>query len=391
MTNSSSSRQHSWSAVFGMTLCAFALIASEFMPVSLLTPIAANLHISEGSAGQAISISGAFALFTSLFISYLAGRVDRKLVLLGLTLIMIASGLVVTFAPSYIVFMVGRALIGIAIGGFWSMSAATAMRLVPKESVPKALAILNGGNALATVIAAPLGSFLGAVIGWRGAFFCIVPVTIIAFTWLWISLPSLPVQRAATKNVFGLLKRPLIAVGMLAITFFFMGQFTLFTYLRPFLETITHTGPTMLSLMLLVVGVSGFIGTTLIGMFIKRGPYRTLIVIPALMAIIALALIAVGYSLFMTAILLAVWGLIATSAPVAWWTWLAESLPDDAEAGGGLIVAIIQLAITLGATLGGLLFDSHGYSATFSASALLLLMAALLAFITYRISLRHSV
>lgn len=371
-----------------MTLCAFALIASEFMPVSLLTPIAANLHISEGSAGQAISISGAFALFTSLFISSLAGRVDRKLVLLGLTLTMIASGLVVTFAPSYIVFMVGRALIGIAIGGFWSMSAATAMRLVPKESVPKALAILNGGNALATVIAAPLGSFLGAVIGWRGAFFCIVPVTIIAFTWLWISLPSLPVQKVATKNVFGLLKRPLVAVGMLAITFFFMGQFTLFTYLRPFLETITHTGPTMLSLMLLVVGVSGFIGTTLIGMFIKRGPYRTLIVIPALMTIIALALIAMGYSLLMTAILLAVWGLIATSAPVAWWTWLAESLPDDAEAGGGLIVAIIQLAITLGATLGGLLFDSHGYSATFSASALLLLTAALLAFITYRISLR---
>ncbi len=388
MTTSSSSRQHSWSAVFGMTLCAFALIASEFMPVSLLTPIAANLHISEGSAGQAISISGAFALFTSLFISSLAGRVDRKLVLLGLTLTMIASGLVVTFAPSYIVFMVGRALIGIAIGGFWSMSAATAMRLVPKESVPKALAILNGGNALATVIAAPLGSFLGAVIGWRGAFFCIVPVTIIAFTWLWISLPSLPVQKVATKNVFGLLKRPLVAVGMLAITFFFMGQFTLFTYLRPFLETITHTGPTMLSLMLLVVGVSGFIGTTLIGMFIKRGPYRTLIVIPALMTIIALALIAMGYSLLMTAILLAVWGLIATSAPVAWWTWLAESLPDDAEAGGGLIVAIIQLAITLGATLGGLLFDSHGYSATFSASALLLLTAALLAFITYRISLR---
>ena len=207
--------------------------------------------------------------------------------------------------------------------------------------------------------------------------------------WLWISLPPLPVQKAATKNVFGLLKRPLIAVGMLAVTFFFMGQFTLFTYLRPFLETVTHTGPTMLSLMLLVVGISGFIGTTLIGMFIKRGPYRALIVIPALMTIIALALIAMGYSLFMTAILLAAWGLIATSAPVAWWTWLAESLPDDAEAGGGLIVAIIQLAITLGATLGGLLFDSHGYSATFSASALLLLIAALLAFITYRISCRR--
>ena len=82
------------------------------------------------------------------------------------------------------------------------------------------------------------------------------------------------------------------------------------------------------------------------------------------------------------AVLLGIWKLIATFAPVVWWTWLSESLPDDAEAGGGLIVVIIQLAITLGSTLGGLLFDSHGYSATFSASALLLLMAELLAFIT---------
>jgi predicted MFS family arabinose efflux permease len=76
--------------------------------------------------------------------------------------------------------MIGRAFIGVAIGGFWSMSAATAMRLVPDREVPRALAIVNGGNALATVVAAPLGSFLGAIVGWRGAFFCVVPVAAIA-------------------------------------------------------------------------------------------------------------------------------------------------------------------------------------------------------------------
>lgn len=67
--------------------------------------------------------------------------------------------------------MVGRALIGVVVGGFWSMSAATAMRLVPEQDVPRALAIFNSGNALATVVAAPLGSYLGSIVGWRGAFF----------------------------------------------------------------------------------------------------------------------------------------------------------------------------------------------------------------------------
>jgi len=127
-------------------------------------------HITEGQAGQGISVSGLFALFASLLIASVAARVDRKPLLLSLTVLMIISGTVVAFAPNYWVFMIGRALIGVAIGGFWSLSAATAMRLVPEDQITRAMAIVNGGNALATVIAAPLGSFLGALIGWRGAF-----------------------------------------------------------------------------------------------------------------------------------------------------------------------------------------------------------------------------
>lgn len=93
----------SWGAVLAMSLAAFALVASEFMPVSLLTPIAADLQISEGQAGQAISVSGAFALVTSLFIAPLAGRLDRKVLLLALTLMMMVSGTVAAFAPGYTV------------------------------------------------------------------------------------------------------------------------------------------------------------------------------------------------------------------------------------------------------------------------------------------------
>lgn len=80
----------SWGAVLAMSLGAFALVASEFMPVSLLTPIATDLHISEGQAGQAISVSGAFAVLTSLFISSLAKGINRKTLLLVLIGMMIS-------------------------------------------------------------------------------------------------------------------------------------------------------------------------------------------------------------------------------------------------------------------------------------------------------------
>ncbi|GAA0400880.1 MFS transporter [Massilia aurea] len=383
--DSKSAAPAAWGAVLAMSLAAFALVASEFMPVSLLTPLAADLRITEGQAGQSIAISGAFALLTSLCLTSVVGRLDRKTLLLALTGLMIASGTVAAFAPNYPLFMVGRALIGVAIGGFWSMSAATAMRLVPTADVPRALAILNGGNALATVIAAPAGSYLGGVIGWRGAFFCLVPVATLALAWLWFSLPALrPENRQAPASMFALLKRPAVCLGMAAASLFFMGQFALFTYLRPFLETVTRVDVSTLSLMLLVLGVAGFIGTTLIGSVLKARMYPVLIAIPLIMAAIAAALLVVGQSVAATTVLLAIWGLVATAAPVGWWTWLARTLPRDAEAGGGLMVAVVQLAIMLGATGGGLLFDASGHGATFGFSAAVLVAASLLALLAAR-------
>ncbi len=372
------SRPSHWGGVLAMTLCVFALIASEFMPVSLLTPLAVDLHVSEGAAGQGIAISGAFAVLTSLSITWLAGSMDRKTLLLILTSLMAISGAVVALAPSFTFYMVGRALTGVVIGGFWSMSAATAMRLVPDDQVPKALAVFNGGNALATVIAAPLGSYLGSVVGWRGAFLCLVPVAVVALVWQWISLPSMQAQvrKRAAGNVFRLLGTRSVAFGIAACGAFFMGQFALFTYLRPFLETVTKVDATMLSLLLLVIGVAGLGGTLLIGALLKKGLYRTLMAIPLLMAVIALTLIPAGSAVVPVAILLGLWGLMATAAPVGWWSWVAQAMPNDAEAGGGLMVAVVQLAIASGSMLGGWLFDHSGYQSTFTASAAILLVGA---------------
>ncbi|WP_312247425.1 MFS transporter [Stutzerimonas nitrititolerans] len=379
----------SWSGVLAISVCAFALVASEFLPVSLLTPIANDLDVTEGMAGQGIAISGAFAVLTSLFISSLTGSLNRKALLLGLTAAMGVSGAIVALAPNYLVYMLGRAMIGVVIGGFWSMSAATAMRLVPSRDVPRALALVNGGNALATVVAAPLGAWLGTFIGWRGAFLCLVPVALMALAWQWATLPSMqpPARTPGTSAVFGvfsLLKRPGVLIGMLASSLFFMGQFSLFTYVRPFLETVTGVHGTDISIVLLVIGVAGFIGTLLIGNLLQRRFFQTMVAIPLLMTLTALALVAFGDWFALVVALLGLWGLTGTAAPVGWWAWIAMTFPKDAEAGGGLFVAVVQLSIALGSTLGGLLFDHSGYQATFFTSAAMLLVSAALTILTAR-------
>src|SRR5688572_30782957 len=127
----------------------------------------------------------------------------------------------------------------------------------------------------------------------------------------------------------------------------------LFTYLRPFLETVTHVGVATLSLLLLGIGVAGVAGTAAIGRVLGRSLFVPLTVFPLLMAVIAMVLVPLGAQVAPVGVLLALWGLMATSAPVGWWSWVARAMPHDAEAGGGLMVAVIQFAIAAGSILGG--------------------------------------
>lgn len=369
-----------WATIICMSVLTFVLVASEFMPVSLLTPIAAELGISEGQVGQAISVSGLFAVVTSLFGNSLLSKLDRRTVVLAYTTILIVSGLAVTFAPNYLVFMIGRALIGISIGGFWSLSTAILARLATQSDLPKALAMLQGGTAFAAVIAAPLGSFLGGLIGWRGAFFIVVPIGIIGLLWQLATLPRMaPDRQVSVSGMVGLLGRPIMAIGMAATALAFMGQFSLSTYLRPFLEQVTGLDVNALSMVLLGLGLGGLVGTTVVGFVLRSNLKTVLIVLPLALALLAILLVLLGQYAIPTAALLVLWGFLTTPIPVAWGTWMTRVIPDDLEAGGGLQVALIQIAITFGALSGGLLFDTAGWWSPFILAAALLLASAALA------------
>lgn len=372
------SMKQTWAAVGSMSMCVTLLIASEFMPVSLLTPMAAELHASEGMVGQAISVSGIFAVVTSLLIATIASRLDRRHVLIGLSFIMLASLVLVAIAPNLLMLMCARALLGITVGGFWALATATIMRLVPTELLPKALGTLYTGNAIATTFAAPIGSYLGGLIGWRGVFWALTPLVIINLVWQWISLPSMPSDsRSRPANVLALLKRRHIALAMVAIMLAFAGAFSTFTYLRPFLETRIGADISELSLLLLGLGMAGFVGTHCAGLLAGRYLNRLLAGLPLALAVATLALLGAGHSLWLTALGLMARGALNSAIPVAWATWLTRGIQDQPESGGGLMVAAIQLSIMVGAAFGGLLLDRLSLTATWISGAVMLLLASL--------------
>jgi predicted MFS family arabinose efflux permease len=368
-----------WGAVSSMMLGVFGLVTSEFLPASLLTPMARDLGVTEGAAGQAVTATAMVGLTTSLLVATLTRRVDRRNVLLAFSILLIASNLLVACAANLPLLLLARVLLGVAIGGFWTMAVATTMRLVPEALVPRALSILFSGVSAATIFAAPFGSYVGSIAGWRAVFVMAAGLGVLAFAVQFATLPRLaPHGLTRLRTLIDVLMRPRIGLGVVAIVLVFGGHFALFTYIRPFLETVTHVGVSGMSAILLGFGAANFLGTLLGGVMLERDMRLTLLLAPLAMGLIGLTLAMIGGAPLADGALIALWGLGFGAVPVGWSTWLTRMVPDEAETGGGLIVAAVQLAIAAGAAAGGVIFDARGATGVFTAGGLVLLLATVI-------------
>lgn len=377
-SNSHEAGDAAWAAVYAIGFNVAGLTAAEMLPISLLTPMAADLRVSEGMAGQAVTATAIVALVASLVIPIATRGLDRRRLLLFLSAFQVVSNLLVALAPNLVVLLLGRMLLGLSLGGFWALSAALAIRLVPHRFVPRAFSIIFGGVSVATVAAAPIGSYIGNLIGWRGVFLGAALLALLALIWQVASLPSIsPRGRIRLATLLHVLRRSGVGLGMAGVILVFTGHFAFFTYLRPFLEKVTHEDVNGVSALLLAFGIGSFVGNSIGGWLLGKSLRLTLAVVPLLMSVMAGLAVLFGASAVVVSALVALWGCAFGTIPVGWSTWLARTVPDEAESGGGLLVAAIQIAVTMGAAVGGIIFDRSGASAVIGWSGALLLSAAL--------------
>ncbi|HCO5728794.1 TPA: MFS transporter [Escherichia coli] len=354
-----------WSAVFSVAFCVACLIIVEFLPVSLLTPIAQDLGISEGVAGQSVTVTAFVAMFASLFITQTIQATDRRYVVILFAVLLTLSCLLVSFANSFSLLLIGRACLGLA------------------------LSVIFGAVSIALVIAAPLGSFLGELIGWRNVFNAAAVMGVLCIFWIIKSLPSLPGEPSHQKqNTFRLLQRPGVMAGMIAIFMSFAGQFAFFTYIRPVYMNLAGFGVDGLTLVLLSFGIASFIGTSLSSFILKRSVKLALAGAPLILAVSALVLTLWGSDKIVATGVAIIWGLTFALVPVGWSTWITRSLADQAEKAGSIQVAVIQLANTCGAAIGGYALDNIGLTSPLMLSGTLMLLTALL--VTAKVKMKKS-
>ncbi|MGI9824620.1 MFS transporter [Agromyces sp. Marseille-Q5079] len=359
-------RRAAWAGVVSLGLGIFTLVASEFLPASLLSPIAADLGITEGVAGQLVTATSLIGIIGGPLVVSALPRVDRRTVMVGLTTLAVISNVLVAIAPVFGLMLASRLLLGLAISGFWAMSLAVTSQLVPADRLGRAMTIVNTGLSLATIAAVPAGAVLGDLVGWRTVFLGAAAVGVIALTVQMVTLPSVPPTGApGFRTLVRTAARPVVALGILSVVLISGGHFAGFTYLRPAFESIGAVTPATLALLLAVFGLASFAGNLAAGPLADRRLGVLLVAAPtaigASMVLYALwganPVVAVG--------VVGVWGAGFGAVPTMIQTWMARVAPDRLESAGGLIVAAFQTAITIGAAVGGLLVDSVGVQVAF--------------------------
>jgi DHA1 family purine ribonucleoside efflux pump-like MFS transporter len=377
--NMARSGDANWAGIASLTLGVFGLVTAEFLPASLLTAMAADLGVSDGAAGQAVTATAAVGAVAALTIPVLTRAIDRKKVILALTALLVLSNVLAATANNLPVLIAARALLGVALGGFWSMAAALAMRLVPDHLFARAMSVILTGVSVATVCAAPVGAYMGDLWGWRSAFVAAGIVSVATLAAQCFTIPALPPKDNPNVRVlFELLGRTNVRVALLAVLLVISGHFAGFTYIRPFMEQVTHLSVGTISAALLAYGIAGFFGNFAGTVLAERSERLAVVAGAALIAALAATLWMAGTSVSVTIAAIAAWGFAFGAFPIGFQTWIVRAAPDQAEGAGGLLVAAFQVAIASGAVGGGILVDRIGAPGGPAFAAVALTLGALL-------------
>ncbi|TCK01172.1 MFS transporter [Nocardia alba] len=366
-------------ALLTMFLGSFTLVTAEFLPPGVLTALATDLHVPEGVVGLSVSATALTALLAALGLGALFPRLDRRTLLIGLTIGAAVSNVVVALAPNIVLLLIARLLLGLAVGGYWSMALVIAAELVPAERLGKAMMIVNAGTTVATVAGVPLGVLLSTYAGWRTTFLIAAALTAATAVAVRLMLPPIAPSKGIGFGALGsALRAPGVTLGLVSMVAVVAGHFAGYTYIRPALAELLGAGPAVIPILLALFGIGGLLGNFVLGALADRHLGALLLVVPTAIGLSLLAIIASATFAPLAYLAVVVWGVAFGGILNLVQVWVSRVLPDRLEAGSGLVVGGFQLAIILGSAVGGRGVDSIGLAATYAFGAVAAVLGGVL-------------
>jgi len=371
-------RGPAWPAVASLAIGAFSTVTTEFLPIGLLTNIAHSLQVTEGTAGLMVTMPGLVAAVAGPGFLIASGRLDRRFVLVAISALLVVSNLLAALAPNFATMLLARVLLGLCVGGFWTFAPGATGQLVPAGLQAKAVSYVLAGISVAAVACVPAGALLGDLAGWRMTFAAAAVLSVVVLVFQLRLLPPMPAARATRlRDLLLPLSHAGARLGLLVSFLLVAGHFAAYTYLRPMLEQLFGLSAGAVTTLLLVYGAAGFAGTFAGGRLAARSVRGTALLAAGLIGAVLLLSVLVGGGPAVAALVAFAWGAAFGLVPVAMTGWMLEALPESPEAGQALLVSFFQIAIALGALVGGVVVDGFGVGSALLLGGALSVIAAL--------------
>lgn len=369
-----------WAAVASLGLGIFVLVTIEELPIGVLTLMSADLGVTDGVTGLSVTLPGLIAAGTALITPVVTRGLDRRLVLvIALASVVLSCGLsVLSIGIGTLLF--SRIFAGIAIGMYWATLPVVAVRQVPAGREAQALTVAFAGTGGALVLGVPLGSWIGAHLGWRESFLVLgILAAVVLVLVLFLVRPVRSQEPTRWADLAGALRTPGVLYAVTLTGLVITGQFITYGYVSPLLQTLVGISAPQVAGMLLAFGIAGLIGNFAVAPLLRRDPGITVAVIAAGMALSLLAMVSFAHGLVGGAVAMAVWGLFTGGASVSIQTFVTRYSGRYEESGTALNSSMFNFAIAIAALIGGRLLDLTDIRVNVHVSVVMLLCGLLVA------------